>query len=109
MPPKGLLLLYLFALPNAAATSSLVSTPSSDHERSNDSVTFDAETTPAIAADFYSSTPKMAPPATAANADEPNTPATRRTIVCTLTMMFPLVVVFDDVVEGDVRLQVRVR
>jgi hypothetical protein len=77
----------LFALPNAAATSSLERTPSSDHERSNASVTLDAETTPAIAAYFHSSTPKIAPPATAARALEPKTPKIRRTRVCNLIMV----------------------
>ena len=77
---------YAF-LPKAAATSSLVRVPSSDHERSRASVTFPAATTPAIAADFQSSTPKIAPPATAASADEPNTPKIRRMSVCTLIIM----------------------
>ena len=81
---------YAF-LPKADATSSLVSTPSSDHERSNASVTFPAATTPAMAADFQSSTPKIAPPATAASADEPNTPKIRKMSVCTLIIIgFPV-------------------
>ena len=77
---------YAF-LPKAAATSSLVRVPSSDQARSNDSVTFPAATTPAIAADFQSSTPKIAPPATAASADEPNTPKIRRMSVWTLIII----------------------
>ena len=77
---------YAF-LPKAAATSSLVSVPSSDHERSRASVTLPAATTPAMAADFQSSTPKIAPPATAARADDPNTPKIRRMRVWTLIMV----------------------
>ena len=50
-----------------------MSVPSSDQARSNASVTFPAAIKPAMAADFHSSTPKIAPPATAARADEPNT------------------------------------
>ena len=84
---------YAF-LPKAAATSSLVRVPSSDHERSNASVTLPAATTPAIAADFQSSTPKIAPPATAARADEPNTPKIRRMRVCSLIMVVILYLFF---------------
>lgn len=88
---------YAF-LPKAAATSSLVRVPSSDHERSNASVTFPAATTPAMAADFQSSTPKIAPPATAASADDPNTPKIRRMRVCTLIMV--LILPFLDWASG---------
>jgi hypothetical protein len=77
---------YAF-LPKADATSDASSFPSSDHERSKDSTTLPAATTPAMAADFQSSTPKIAPPATAASADEPNTPKIRRMRVWTLIMV----------------------
>ena len=78
---------YAF-LPKAAATSSLVSVPSSDHERSNASVTFPAAINPAMAADFQSSTPKIAPPATAASADDPKTAMILPMSVCIFIIVF---------------------
>jgi hypothetical protein len=44
---------------------------------------------PAIAADFHSSTPKIAPPATAAKADDPKTATIRPMRVCILIIVFP--------------------